>query len=163
MSAESSPTFQTLKNLDNQALSELASYIMHFLNENGKAGEGESTGDITHTTLEKGSHTSEYGKTLATSSVAAEAEQGDGPAAASASSSAVGEEMSTSTSSVSVVVGPHGAAAACDIAVVAVGPYGASAASEVGVVSVGPHGAAASSNAANSNRVAIDREDHKDE
>lgn len=103
----------------------------------------------------KGERLSTYLKVVE-SMADAEAEQGEGPAAASASGSAVGKD-STSTSSVSVVVGQHGAAAASNIGVVAVGPYGASAASEVGVVSVGLHGAAASSNAANSNRVAIDK------
>jgi hypothetical protein len=86
--------------------------------------------------------------------VAAEAQQGDGPAAASASGSAVGEN-STNTSAVSVVVGPYGAAAACDIGVVVVGAQGAAAASEMGAVSSGPSGVAATGNGANSSIVAV--------
>jgi len=89
-----------------------------------------------------------------TSSVAAEAQQGDGPAAASASGSAVGEN-STNTSSVSVVVGPYGAAAACDLGVVVVGAQGAAAACEMGAVSSGPSGVAATGNGANSSIVAV--------
>jgi hypothetical protein len=91
----------------------------------------------------------------ATSSVAAEAQQGDGPAAASASGSAVGQSTVESRA-VSVVVGPNGAAAACEIGVVVVGPQGAAAASEMGVASAGAHGAAAAGNGANSASVAID-------
>ncbi len=91
----------------------------------------------------------------ATSSVSAEAEQGEGPAAASASSSAVGEQVAH-TSAVAVVIGPHGAAAACDLGVVVAGPQGAAAASEVGVCSVGRDGASAASNAANSTSAAVD-------
>ncbi len=95
----------------------------------------------------------------ATSSVAAEAEQGDGPAAASASSSAVGQGQGH-TSAVSVVIGPYGAAAACDAGVVVVSAHGAAAASEVGVASVGQGGAAATSNAANSSSVMIEANGH---
>jgi hypothetical protein len=98
---------------------------------------------------------SEQHDVAATSSVAAEAEQGDGPAAASASSSAVGQGQGH-TSAVSVVIGPYGAAAACDAGVVVVSAHGAAAASEVGVASVGQGGAAATSNAANSSSVMID-------
>jgi hypothetical protein len=90
----------------------------------------------------------------ATSSVSAEAQQGDGPAAASASASAVGS--TTQTMAVSVVVGPHGAAAAGPFGVVVSGPHGVAAASEVGVAAVGPHGAASASNAANSTRAVVD-------
>ncbi|ENO16538.2 hypothetical protein J057_02470 [Marinobacter nanhaiticus D15-8W] len=89
----------------------------------------------------------------ATTSVAAEAEQGDGPAAASASSSAVGDTPSTST--VSVVVGKDYAAAACDVGVAVVGPNSASAASQIGAVAAAPDAAAATCNAANGSRVAI--------
>lgn len=93
-------------------------------------------------------------RTVATSSVSAEAQQGDGPAAASASASAVGQ--TTQTMAVSVVVGPHGAAAAGPFGVVVVGPDGVAAASDVGVAAVGPHGAASASNAANSTRAVVD-------
>lgn len=89
----------------------------------------------------------------ASTSVAAEAEQGDGPAAASASSSAVGDTPSTSV--VSVVVGKDYAAAASNVAVAVVGPHSASAASEIGAVAVAPDSAAATCNAANGSRVAI--------
>ena len=91
----------------------------------------------------------------ATSSVAAEAQQGDGPAAASASGSAVGT-TSVASRAVSVVIGPHGAAAACELGVAVVGPQGAAAASSIGVASAGPSGAAAAGNGANSSTVAID-------
>lgn len=94
------------------------------------------------------------GRTDATSSVSAEAQQGDGPAAASASASAVGQ--TPRTMAVSVVVGPHGAAAAGPFGVVVVGPDGVAAASQVGVAAVGPHGAASASNAANSTRAVVD-------
>lgn len=91
----------------------------------------------------------------ATSSVAAEAQQGEGPAAASASGSAVGE-TNVASRAVSVVIGPHGAAAACELGVAVVGPQGAAAASSIGVASAGPGGAAAAGNGANSSTVAID-------
>ena len=102
-----------------------------------------------------GRHNGDVPKLAATSSVAAEAQQGDGPAAASASGSAVGESTVESRA-VSVVVGPEGAAAACELGVVVVGPQGAAAASAIGVASAGPHGAAAAGNGANSSSVAID-------
>ena len=89
----------------------------------------------------------------ATSSVAAEAEQGDGPAAASASGS--GGNGPAAVKAVSAVIGPQGAAAACDIGAVVVGPYGAAAASSAGVVAVNAHGAAAASNAANSTTAVV--------
>ena len=90
----------------------------------------------------------------ATSTVAAEAQQGDGPAAASASASSV-MDGAAKTSSVSVVVGADYAAAACEFGAVVVGPNSAAAASQVGVAAVGPAGAAATSNSANSSSVAV--------
>lgn len=95
------------------------------------------------------------GKVAATSSVSAEAQQGDGPAAAGASASGVGETVAR-TSAVSVVIGPEGAAAACEYGVVVAGPHGAAAASQAGVAAVGQNGAASSSNAANATSAAVD-------
>ncbi len=86
---------------------------------------------------------------VATSSVAAEAEQGDGPAAASAASSASGNGV-VQTSVVSASASSDYAAAASDTVAVAVGPYGAAAAGPVGVAVVTHDGASAASNAANS-------------
>ena len=91
----------------------------------------------------------------ATSSVSAEAQQGDGPAAAGASASGVGRGIAR-TSVVSVVIGPDGAAAACEAGAVVAGPHGAAAASEAGVAAVGQNGAASSSNAANATSAAVD-------
>lgn len=91
----------------------------------------------------------------ATSSVSAEAQQGDGPAAAGASASGVAHGIAR-TSSVSVVIGPYGAAAACDAGVVVSGPHGSAAASEAGVSAVGANGAASSSNAANATSAAVE-------
>ncbi len=93
----------------------------------------------------------------ATTSVAAEAEQGEGPAAASSSASAVGKN-SPSTKVATVVVGKDYAAAASEAGVAVVGPNAASAASKIGVVAVGPDGAAATSNAANGSQVTTHRE-----
>jgi hypothetical protein len=90
----------------------------------------------------------------ATSSVSAEAQQGEGPAAAGASASGVSRSIAH-TSAVSVVIGPDGAAAACDAGVVVSGPHGAAAASEAGVAAVGADGAASSSNAANATSAAV--------
>jgi hypothetical protein len=91
----------------------------------------------------------------ATSSVSAEAQQGDGPAAAGASASGVGRGIAR-TSVVSVVIGPDGAAAACEAGAVVAGPHGAAAASQAGVAAVGQNGAASSSNAANATSAAVD-------
>ncbi|MHB1568049.1 MAG: hypothetical protein ACYC0H_02485 [Solirubrobacteraceae bacterium] len=90
----------------------------------------------------------------ATSSVSAEAQQGDGPAAAGASASGVGRGTAR-TSVVSVVIGPEGAAAACEAGAVVAGPHGAAAASQAGVAAVGQNGAASSSNAANATSAAV--------
>lgn len=95
------------------------------------------------------------GKVAATSSVSAEAQQGDGPAAAGASASGACETVAR-TSVVSVVIGPDGAAAACEFGVVVAGPHGAAAASQAGVAAIGHNGAASSSNAANATSAAVD-------
>lgn len=100
--------------------------------------------------------TSNPAEFAATTSVAAEAEQGDGPAAASSSASAVGKN-SPSTKVATVVVGKDYAAAASEAGVAVVGPNSASAASKIGVVAVGPDGAAATSNAANGSQVTTHR------
>lgn len=100
------------------------------------------------------SKTTDFG---ATSTVAAEAQQGDGPASASASASAV-TEATARTSAVSTVIGQDYAAAACEFGAVAVGPYSAAAAGKTGVVAVGLGGAAATSDAANSSCVMVNKD-----
>lgn len=134
----------------------------------GHAGNGESAPDVESTPeadelsfpiAPPGARTPNGlpAQVAATSSVSAEAQQGVGPGAAGASASGVGKGVAH-TSAVSVVIGPDGAAAACEFGVVVAGPHGAAAASQAGVAAVGTNGAASSSNAANATSAAVQGE-----